>query len=139
MGAVSILILAALNAAPPVGASAMECGFPSIRTDEPAIHAKIAISQDIYNIPGTVGVQIVLNSGARLPARAQYIGTPDQSTIMIAGSPIDRVYYTIALHSDGTAALTIQDLRQETGPNPQVTRRGTCRDHQALMERVQNY
>ena len=139
MGAVSVLILAALDAAPTGGAAAMECGFPSVRTDEPAIHAEIAISQDIYSIPGIIGVQIVLNAGARLAARAQYIGTQGQSTIMIAGSPVDRIYYTIALHSDGTAALTIQDMRQETGPNPGVTRRGTCRNHQALMERVQTY
>jgi hypothetical protein len=137
MGAVTLLVLTALGAGSVNDPAAMACGFPSVRQGEPAIQVEIAQSHDIFLYPGYVSVQISLSTGAQLSARAQSIGTPGQSAMMIAGSPIDQVYYTIALSSDGSAALSIRDLRFGDGQAREVTRHGSCSDHQRLLDLVQ--
>ena len=138
MGVVSLLVQVALDASTLADPSAMACGFPSASADEPGIRIEIAHNEDIYSYPGYVGVMMLLNSGARVSGRAQSVPTGGQRGLMIAGSPVNQVYYTISMQPDGRAALNIRDLRDHAIAR-EVTRPGTCRAHENILKLVLTY
>jgi hypothetical protein len=128
----------ALDSANIADPSAMACGFPSVSQEEPAIAMEIAQNESLTNIPGTLGVTMRLNTGARLAGVAQAIPMGGTPGVVIAVSPANQVFYTLSLQSDGSAALNIRDMRSAKRIF-EVTREGTCRAHEDLMRLVQVY
>ena len=133
MGATALLTYAALNAGIGLGAGDMHCGFPAMSETQPSLVMEVAPTQSLYGARSTLPVHLALSTGkadVRMSAMAQPLGPNDAPFVVIAGSPAKNVVFQLGLKDDGSASLTIRDLRRGAANESQVTRVGRCSDQE---------
>ena len=111
----------------------MQCGFPALTNREPTIVMDIEMASTLYGGPGALPVHLELSTGAndmRMAALAQPLGPANDQTVLINGSPLNNIHFSLGLKGDGTASLTIRDTRSGSDAANEVTRLGHCWDHE---------
>lgn len=133
VGATALLTLAAVDAAIGLGPAELQCGFPAELSGEPSIIMDIEPVASLYGAPGSVPVHLELSTGAndmRMAAVAQPLGPMDAPFVLIAGSPMVDIHFSLGVKGDGSASLTIRDTRRGQDNAAEVTRLGKCLHHE---------
>ena len=139
MGAITSAIIAvALSPHDGLGPSAIQCGFPAEFQDEPSISMDIATTSSLFAAPGTLPVHMELSTGAndmRMTGILQPLSVEQKPVLLVAGSPMVNIHFSVGLNGDGSASLTIRDARRGPDHVTEVIRLGSCQDHESFFMR----
>jgi len=133
VGATALLTYVALNAGIGLGTGDLHCGFPATSEAEVSLVMDVAPNQSLFGAGDRLPVQMALSTGnadVTIPAVAQPMGPGDAPFVVIAGSPMSNIVFQLGLKDDGSASLTIRDLRRGAANESQVTRLGRCTDQE---------
>lgn len=136
MLATGLLTYAALNAAIGLGTGDMRCGFPAMSETQPALVMSVAPGRPSSDRPDRLPVRMALSMGSSsvgIAAVAQPMGPADAPFVVIAGSPAANIVLQLGLKDDGSASLTIRDLRRGAVKESRTTRVGHCADQDGFF------